>query len=219
MAKFKPFKVTSSQLKSLPIVEGQLIFVTDTSQTFLDIDGVTRTEFSSNQSNTCFDMIFHGESFTDSEGTVSYGVKKEEALKLKEQFEKTGKTSLSVFFGSTNTFEGEYANGSEIFGYGEIKVGNFSPQSLDAETTYSITNGFLLRYENNAVFTAFLGSGKGNVITFTIDDQKNGFYFDWPYTDYELATTENIKAKKSFILARSEPSSAIEGDVWGIVEE
>ena len=58
MAKFKPFKVTSSQLKSLPIVEGQLIFVTDTSQTFLDIDGTTRTEFNGNQSsNTCFDMI------------------------------------------------------------------------------------------------------------------------------------------------------------------
>lgn len=218
MAKFKPFKVTSSQLKSLPIVEGQLIFVTDTFQTFLDINGTTRTEFNGSQSNTCFDMIFHGESFTNSEGTVSYGVKKEEALKLKEQFEKAGKTSLSVFFGSRNTYEGEYANGSEIFGYGEIKVGDFSPRSLDTETTYSITNGFLLRYEDNAVFTAFLGSGKGNVITFTIDDQ-NGFYFEWPYTDYELATTENVKTRKSFILATSEPSSAIEGDVWGIVEK
>lgn len=216
MAKFKPFKVTSSQLKSLPIVEGQLIFVTDTFQTFLDIDGVTRTEFSSNRSNTCFDMIFHGESFSDN-GVVHYIVRKEEALKLKEQFKKTGKTSLSVFFGSRNRFEGEYAFDSKIFGYGEIKVGDFSPRSLDTETTYSITNGFLIRYEDNAVFTAFLGSGKGNVVTFTIDDQ-NGFHFECP-TDYELATTKDVKAKKSFILARSEPSSAIEGDVWGIVEE
>lgn len=218
MAKFKPFKVTSSQLKSLPIVEGQLIFVTDTSQTFLDINGTTRTEFNGNQSNTCFDMIFHGYNYQN-DGNVYYRVEKEEALKFKEQFVKTGKTSLSVFFGSKNTHEGEYADSSVIFGYGEIKIGDYAPKSLDAETVYSITNGFLLGYETNNIFSCLLGTqNNGVTITFTIDDE-NGFQFAWPHQDYVLATTKDVQAKKSFFLDTTEPSSAVKGDVWGIVEE
>lgn len=217
MAKFKPFKVTSSQLKSLPIVEGQLIFVTDTSQTFLDINGTTRTEFSSNQSsNTCFDMIFHGYNY-QSDGYTYYVVGKEEALKFKEQFEKTGKTSLSVFFGSKGRVEG--IGESAIYGYGEIAIGDYTPQDSNSETIYSITNGFLLGYETNNIFSCSLGlQNNGVTITFTIDDE-NGFQFAWPHQDYVLATTKDVQAKKSFFLDTTEPSSAVEGDVWGIVEE
>ena len=217
MAKFKPFKVTSSQLKSLPIVEGQLIFVTDTSQTFLDINGTTRTEFSSNQSsNTCFDMIFHGYNY-QSDGYTYYVVGKEEALKFKEQFEKTGKTSLSVFFGSKNRIED--SGESAIYGYGEIAIGDYAPQNSNSEIVYSITNGFLLGYETNNIFSCSLGlQNNGVTITFTIDDE-NGFQFSWPHQDYVLATTKDVQAKKSFFLDTTEPSSAVEGDVWGIVEE
>lgn len=41
MAMFKPYRVTSSQLDSLPIVDGQFIIVTDTKQFYLD-QGSTR---------------------------------------------------------------------------------------------------------------------------------------------------------------------------------
>ena len=44
MAQFKPYKITSEQLDSLPITEGQLIFLTDTAQIFLDTSSTTRTE-------------------------------------------------------------------------------------------------------------------------------------------------------------------------------
>lgn len=37
MALFKPYKILSSQLNSLPIKEGQVIFTTDTKQLLLDI--------------------------------------------------------------------------------------------------------------------------------------------------------------------------------------
>lgn len=36
MAQFKPYKVLSTQLSSLPIVEGQLVIVTDTQEIYLD---------------------------------------------------------------------------------------------------------------------------------------------------------------------------------------
>lgn len=41
MAAFKPYRVTSSQLNSLPIVDGQFIIVIDTNQIYLD-QGNTR---------------------------------------------------------------------------------------------------------------------------------------------------------------------------------
>ena len=42
MAKFKPYKLLSSKLSSLPIVEGQLILTTDTKKLYFDIDSKTR---------------------------------------------------------------------------------------------------------------------------------------------------------------------------------
>ena len=42
MAMFKPYRVTSSQLNSLPIVDGQYIVVTDTNQVYLDMEDNTR---------------------------------------------------------------------------------------------------------------------------------------------------------------------------------
>lgn len=42
MAKFKPYRVTSSQLNSLPIVDGQYIVVTDTNQVYVDLNNNTR---------------------------------------------------------------------------------------------------------------------------------------------------------------------------------
>ena len=37
MALFVPYKILSSQLNSLPIQEGQLIFTTDTQEIYIDI--------------------------------------------------------------------------------------------------------------------------------------------------------------------------------------
>lgn len=42
MAQFKPFKVSSSQLNSLPIVSGQFILVSDTHQIYCDISDTKR---------------------------------------------------------------------------------------------------------------------------------------------------------------------------------
>lgn len=46
MAKFKPYKILSSQLNSLPIVDGQLIVTTDTLDIYID-DGSKRTKLPS----------------------------------------------------------------------------------------------------------------------------------------------------------------------------
>ena len=42
MALFKPYRVTSAQLNSLPIVEGQFIFVTDTKDLYFDVSTTDR---------------------------------------------------------------------------------------------------------------------------------------------------------------------------------
>lgn len=42
MAQFKPFKVSSSQLDSLPIVDGQFIIVSDTNQVYCDVSPTER---------------------------------------------------------------------------------------------------------------------------------------------------------------------------------
>lgn len=42
MAKFKPYKLLSSKLSSLPIVEGQLVLATDTKKLYFDINSTTR---------------------------------------------------------------------------------------------------------------------------------------------------------------------------------
>lgn len=45
MAVFKPYKVLSSQLSSLPIKEGQFIITTDTNQIFVDLSSSIRQEY------------------------------------------------------------------------------------------------------------------------------------------------------------------------------
>ena len=42
MAIFKPYRIQSSQLNSLPIVDGQFIITTDTNQVYVDLEGNTR---------------------------------------------------------------------------------------------------------------------------------------------------------------------------------
>lgn len=42
MAKFKPYKLLSSKLSSLPIIEGQLVLATDTKKLYFDINSTTR---------------------------------------------------------------------------------------------------------------------------------------------------------------------------------
>lgn len=42
MAMFKPYRIQSSQLNSLPIVDGQFIITTDTNQVYVDLEGNTR---------------------------------------------------------------------------------------------------------------------------------------------------------------------------------
>ena len=42
MALFKPYKILSSQLNSLPIIEGQFIVTTDDGSLYVDINNSTR---------------------------------------------------------------------------------------------------------------------------------------------------------------------------------
>lgn len=60
MAKVKFYKINNSVLSSLPIVEGQLIFVQDTGKIYIDKDNLNRVEIAGNtdtqlaQSNTVY---------------------------------------------------------------------------------------------------------------------------------------------------------------------
>lgn len=49
MALVKHYKVLESQLSSLPIVEGQIIYTTDTKKIFLDVNNSTREEMSKDE--------------------------------------------------------------------------------------------------------------------------------------------------------------------------
>jgi hypothetical protein len=48
MAKFKPYKILDSQLNSLSILEGQLIFTTDTKKIYIDTSNTERILFTDN---------------------------------------------------------------------------------------------------------------------------------------------------------------------------
>lgn len=48
MIQFKPYKILSSQLDSLPIREGQLIFITDMKETYLDKSDTERIKLDNN---------------------------------------------------------------------------------------------------------------------------------------------------------------------------
>ena len=49
MALVKHYKVLESQLSSLPIVEGQIIYTIDTKKIFLDVNNSTREEMSKDE--------------------------------------------------------------------------------------------------------------------------------------------------------------------------
>lgn len=48
---FKPYRTLESQVSSLPIVAGQIIFTTDTKRIYLDIDSNTRIYFEGKESS------------------------------------------------------------------------------------------------------------------------------------------------------------------------
>ena len=52
MAKFKPYKIESSQLENLSVSEGQFIVTTDTQKVYLDEDSTTRIELSPSPTKT-----------------------------------------------------------------------------------------------------------------------------------------------------------------------
>ena len=49
MAMFKPYKILSSQLSSLPIKEGQFIITTDTAEMYVDVSASSRIKISETQ--------------------------------------------------------------------------------------------------------------------------------------------------------------------------
>ena len=75
MAKFKPYKIESSQLENLSVSEGQFIVTTDTQKVYLDEDSTNRIELSPSPTKTSElinDSNFMSGMFIAKYGTTTY---------------------------------------------------------------------------------------------------------------------------------------------------
>lgn len=72
MAKFKPYKIESSQLEDLSISEGQFIVTTDTNKIYLDEDNATRIELSPSPTKTS--QLINDSDFMSGMYIAKYGI-------------------------------------------------------------------------------------------------------------------------------------------------
>jgi len=71
MAKFKPYKIESSQLENLSVSEGQFIVTTDTQKVYLDEDGTNRIELSPSPTKTS--QLINDSNFMSGMTILKYG--------------------------------------------------------------------------------------------------------------------------------------------------
>lgn len=72
MAKFKPYKIESSQLENLSVSEGQFIVTTDTQKVYLDEDSTNRIELSPSPTKTS--QLVNDSDFMSGMFIAKYGI-------------------------------------------------------------------------------------------------------------------------------------------------
>lgn len=188
MSVFKPIRVTESQLSSLSIIDGQLIFVTDTNKIYLDNNG-NRSEYNNNEQ-----IIFFP------------GLTYEETKKIYQQminFHLKGKTCL--YIESDNQYEEgviyTFMKGSELHEEnnkkyynlkGILPIDNIS-NSSGSNISFQINGRNLRLYVSSTDLTKFDSATKNVIskdIAYLDTIKDNNFYT--PTLNYHPATKKYV---------------------------
>lgn len=110
MALFKPYKIVSSKLDSLPIKEGQLIFVTDTKAIYLDIDSKQRIKITSN----LISDLTNDSNFITSETDPVFGASAAAAIKATDISKWNNKQDAITFNSEYNASSNKAATMKDI---------------------------------------------------------------------------------------------------------
>lgn len=102
MAIFKPYKITSDQLTTFPIVEGQLIYTTDTHKNYLDIDSSNRILIGS---EAIVDIDYENGFLTYTDANGMSGLVELKTAGAQPNWEENDPTSASYIQGRTHWVE------------------------------------------------------------------------------------------------------------------
>lgn len=134
MAKFKPYKITESQLSSLPIVEGQLIFVTDKEAIYLDVNSTKRVKITS---KLVSDLTNDKGFITKEVNTNLLNGTEQNSLRTIYSHEETDDYKL----GRSSFAEGFHTKASGICSHVEGASSNASGNYSHAEGSYTTASG------------------------------------------------------------------------------
>lgn len=175
MALFKPYKITSNQLASLPIVDGQFIVASDTGQMWID-EGSKRTEI------PIHDSIDLSNYITETELTAALA---EEASARQKQ-DNLLQDEIEAKLSSSDLIQGD----NITIDYDEVS-GQVTLSATDTNTTYVAGNGlslsgntFSIKPSNNLSGATQVeydsgmtsGLGAGSIVTLKHSVNANGMY-------------------------------------------
>ena len=141
MAKFKPYKIQSSQLEDLPVVEGQFIATTDTQKLYLDKDSTNRIEL-------CDTDLTGYVKNTDYATTSTGGV-------IKTASSKAISVSSGVLQADTKTYSDYTSGGNDMF------IGKGTLENVLTGKGYTTNTGTITGVSVNG--TSVATSGVANI--------------------------------------------------------
>lgn len=212
MAMFKPYKILSSQLSSLPIKEGQFIITTDTAEMYVDVSASSRIKI--NESSEEEVLIYEMPSGTSDINIAFWQQIADNCI--------AGKNSII------------FKPGPQA-GIYHIKSGDITTARLNQTfrpTYYETAISDMSSYGNGIqIYSRFysyyieLNSGTVTNVTSNYENiTKNVFPMDGtegyePTTDYQAATKKYVDEHiQKTIVSETEPTGMNEGDIWMILE-
>lgn len=205
MALFKPYKITSNKLSSLPIKEGQFIIVTDTEEIYVDKSASERIKLGGGGSGIT--------NLVDGEGEGS----------IKSINATSASGSYAVAEGINTTASGDYshAEGAECEASGDYS---------HAEGYMTIANNPFMHAEgscndtnNDLGFIHVIGNGgplnRSNA--HTVDINGNAWYSGSLRLGGTHFLDPNAREVAAYISGTTEPTSDIgeDGDIYILIEE
>lgn len=191
MSVFKPIRVTESQLSSLPVIDGQLIFVTDTNKIYLD-NNENRNEYNNNASfynYIPYNNIHYSGSQEKWQEWINESLKHPVYIYVGDQSSNDGYKQLYVLDNITTTIELDSiipAYDSILSSYGENSTGR-SIWLYGKKLTITISNNKV----TNVVLSSAESRNKPKYgINYLDTKQENGKYT--PTNNYHPATKKYV---------------------------
>ena len=222
MALFKPYKITSSKLSSLPIKEGQFIIVTDTEEIYVDKSASERIKLGGGGSGAT--NLVNGSGTGSLKMLTAKGNQGNYSFAEGDQTTASGNYAhaegqLTIASGPYSHAEGVYTVASGAYAHAE-GIGTKSTQaSTHVEGMYNLLNSF--GFSGNYAHVIGNGADENNRSNaHTVDWNGNAWYqgnIKLGGTSYDDAT----RTIAAYISGTTEPTSDIgeDGDIYILIEE